>query len=106
MATLVLTLDLDPVRSDEARQHVRADVIPWVRRLPGFCGGRWVHSTDQSYCLVLAEFATDAEARHVVEIAQAQPVNPARSWNFDRAVVVGEAGLVDSPPGFRRPGAG
>jgi hypothetical protein len=82
---------------------VRADLIPWVRRLPGFCGGRWVHSLDHSYCLVVVEFESEAAARHVAEMARAQPTNPSRSWNFDRVVLAGEAGRVDSPPGFTLP---
>jgi hypothetical protein len=98
MATLVLTMDLDPARADEARRHVRVDVIPWVRRLPGFRYGRWVHGLDHTYCLVLVEFDTEEEAQRVAEIARAEQDNPARSWNFDRVLVAAEDGPIPSPP--------
>jgi hypothetical protein len=98
MATLMLTMDLDPSRADEVQRQVSMNVIPWVRRLPGFRSGRWVRSVDCSYCLVLVEFDTEAEAEEVAELARSQRNNPARSWNFDRIVVTEEIGLVGSPP--------
>jgi hypothetical protein len=98
MATLMLTMDLDPSRADEVQRQVSMNVIPLVRRLPGFRSGRWVRSLDHSYCLVLVEFDTEAEAQDVAELASAQRNNPARSWNFDRVIVTEEIGLVGSPP--------
>lgn len=100
MATLMLTMELDPARADEVLRQIRGDVIPWVRRLPGFSSGHWVRSIDQSYALVLVEFGTEAEAQDVADLAAAQRNNPARSWNFDRIVVAEELAVVESPPPF------
>lgn len=101
MATLVLTMELDPDRVDEVDRQVRADVIPWVRRLPGFRSGRWVRSLDHGYCVVLVEFDTDEAAQEVAALAGSQHPNPARSWQFDRVLVAEEIGAVGSPPDLR-----
>ncbi|RNL62128.1 hypothetical protein EFK50_09995 [Nocardioides marmoriginsengisoli] len=100
MATLMLTMELDPARADEVLRQIRGDVIPWVRRLPGFSSGHWVRSVDKSYALVLVEFGTEAQARDVADLAAAQRSNPDRSWSFDRIVVAEELAVVESPPSF------
>ncbi|MDP3893314.1 hypothetical protein, partial [Nocardioides sp.] len=98
MTALMLTMTLDPARSEEVLRHIRVDVIPWVRRLPGFGGARWIRSLDGSYCLVLVDFAEQEQAESVAQLARAQRDNPARSWNFDRIEVAEELAVVSHPP--------
>lgn len=89
---------LDPRRGDSVLRAVRDEVLPWVRRLPGFTTGRWLRSEDQGCCLVVLDFETLEEARSVAAIMAAETGDPARAWNVEKVVLADQIAVTSRPP--------
>ncbi|MFC5494370.1 hypothetical protein [Nocardioides caricicola] len=98
MATLVLTMALDPRRGDTVVRTVRDEVLPWVRRLPGFTAGRWLRSEDHGCCLVVLDFDTTDDARAVAELLAADAGHPARAWSLEKVVLADQIAVTSRPP--------
>lgn len=98
MATLVLTMVLDPRRDDAVLRTVRDEVLPWVRRLPGFAAGRWLLSEDRGCCLVVLDFDTADDARAVGALMAEEAGDPARSWNYELVVLADQIAVTSRPP--------
>lgn len=103
MATLVLTMALDPRRDDAVLRTVRDEVLPWVRRRPGFAGGRWLLSEDRSCCLAVLDFDTVEHARAVAALLAEEHGDPARSWSFAAVVVADQVAVTSRPPALGSP---
>lgn len=98
MTTLVLTMVLDPRRGDTVLRAVRDEMLPWVRRLPGFSTGRWLRSEDRGCCLVVLDFDTPDAARAVAQLVATEVGHPARAWNFEKVVISEEIAVTTRPP--------
>lgn len=103
MATLVLTMVLDPRRDDAVLRTLRDEVLPWVRRLPGFAAGRWLLSEDRSCCLVVLDFDTADDARAVARLVAEEDGDPARAWNFAKVVLADQVAVTSRPPALGSP---
>jgi hypothetical protein len=46
MHAVVISVELDPKRADEARELLESFTIPMAKAAPGFISGRWMRSAD------------------------------------------------------------
>ncbi|GAA4803432.1 hypothetical protein ACFQ0K_12115 [Nocardioides caeni] len=109
MTTLVLTLGLDPDRSPATLERLRAEVAPWLRRLPGFVTSRWLLGTERDHCTVVIDIAeatdpaepADEDRPTSVEVIrkalEARTADPARSWWCERVEVADDLHLAERP---------
>jgi hypothetical protein len=97
MTTLLISLDLDPGRSEEVVRLLRTEMAPWMRHQPGFVSSHWLLADDHRHCTVTVEFDDDGHARDVAAATLALPDNPARSWHVGRVEVVADLGLAPRP---------
>lgn len=97
MTTLLISLALDPDRSQEVIRYLRTDLARWIRRLPGFESSHWLLSEDRAHCTVTLTFDDRGPADQVAEALLATDPNPARAWNVDRVEHVWDLGLAHDP---------
>lgn len=94
---LVVTLALVPDRSEEVLARLRAEVAPWLRRLPGFVTSRWLLGTDHERCTVLLELAEPDVVPVLVAALDPGAHDTARSWWCERIEEVTDLGLALRP---------
>ena len=97
MTTLLVSLTLDPHRTEEVVRLLRGEMAPWMRRQPGFVSSNWYLAGDRHHCTITVEFQTQPDAERVAAATLALPGNPARSWNVERVEVVDDLGLAPRP---------
>lgn len=97
MTTLLVSLVLDPDRSEDVVRLLRSEMAPWMRRQPGFVSSHWLLAEDRAHCTITIEFGTAVEAKTVGEATRALPDIPARSWHVERVEVVDDLGLAPRP---------
>ena len=71
MHAVVVTVEIDTGRTDEAIRLLNTFTVPTVKQAPGFVSGTWVRSVDgahgQSLILFESEDAANAGARRAAE---------------------------------------
>lgn len=97
MPTLLVSLGLDPDRTEEVVRLLRVEVAPWMRRQPGFASSHWFLSEDRTRCTITVEFDDEPRARAVADATLALPSHPARSWHVERVEVASDLGLAPRP---------
>ncbi|KRB77154.1 hypothetical protein ASE01_10430 [Nocardioides sp. Root190] len=97
MTTLVVSLVLVPDRSEEVLARLRAEVAPWLRRLPGFVTSRWLLGTDQDRCTVLVELSGPEVVPVLTAALDPGGHDTARSWWCERIEEVTDLGLALRP---------
>ncbi|MDX6235034.1 MAG: hypothetical protein QOH68_4190 [Nocardioidaceae bacterium] len=97
MTTLLISLDLDPVRADEVVRLLRGEMAPWMRQRPGFLSSHWFLADDRGHCTIMVEFESEPEASEVARATLALPSNPARSWNVGRVEIVADLDFAPRP---------
>ncbi|HEY3922976.1 MAG TPA: hypothetical protein VGL75_00270 [Acidothermaceae bacterium] len=85
MNTMLVTMTLDPARSDEVERHFRDDVAPWATRQPGFVSGQWLSGGVQGFGIVVFDSQEHADAAAVGP--RSAPSVEGRAWNTDSVVV-------------------
>lgn len=95
--TLLISLDLDPARSEEVVRLLRTEMAPWMRHRPGFQSSRWFLADDHRHCTITVEFDDEQQATDVAEATLALPDSPARSWHVARCEVVADLDLAPRP---------
>jgi hypothetical protein len=85
MNTMLVTMTLDPARSDEVERHFREDVAPWATRQPGFVSGQWLSCGAQGFGIVVFDSQEHADAAAVGP--RSAPIVEGRAWNTDSVVV-------------------
>lgn len=97
MTMLVVSLVLVPDRSDEVLARLRAEVAPWLRRLPGFVTSRWLLGVDHDRCTVVVELADPGVVPTLVAALGPGAPDTARSWWCERIEEVSDLGLALRP---------
>jgi hypothetical protein len=92
MSTLVVTMTFDPTRVEQAHQHLRSDVMPWIVNQPGFLTGRWLSSEDGRRGLGIVEFESAATANAAARGPRNAPRDENRAWNIDSVDLVEQVG--------------
>jgi 2-methylcitrate dehydratase PrpD len=87
MATMLVSVTVDPARADEVVRLLRGEMAPWMRVQPGFVSSHWLLSDDRSHCTILVDFTAEEDARAVADATLALPTHPTRSWNVERVEV-------------------
>ncbi|WP_435771831.1 hypothetical protein [Nocardioides sp. SYSU DS0651] len=98
MTTLLLTLALDPERTEDVVERLRTELAPWLRRRPGFVTSRWLLADQQDRCTVVVEVGCGADLDHLLAAVRATHTNPARSWHCERVEAVQDLHLAERPP--------
>ena len=96
MTTVLVSLVLEPDRSDDVLARLRAEVAPWLRRLPGFVTSRWLLTEEHDRCTVLVELAR-GNGFVALREALSSEARSARSWRCERIELVTDLGLATSP---------
>ncbi|HYG92604.1 MAG TPA: antibiotic biosynthesis monooxygenase [Nocardioides sp.] len=97
MTTLLVSLTLDPERTDEVVRLLRGEMAPWMRRQPGFVSSHWYLAGDGGHCTITVEFDSEPAAEEVARATLALPGSRHRSWNVERVEVVDDLGLAPRP---------
>lgn len=97
MTALVVSLTLDPARTDEVVRLLRQEMAPWMRRQHGFVSSHWFLADDGAHCTITVDFDDLPAARAVAEATLALPSPPARSWHVERVEVADDLGLAPRP---------
>lgn len=77
MNTMIVTMALDPTRTDEVDRHFRNDVAGWARTRPGFVDGRFLRSEDGARGMGVVTFASAQEAAAAAAGPRSAPAGPA-----------------------------
>ncbi|UMG93123.1 antibiotic biosynthesis monooxygenase [Nocardioides sp. TF02-7] len=93
MATMLVSVTVDPARADRVLGLLRGEMAPWMRRQPGFVASHWSLDDDRTRCTIVVEFDAEEHARAVAEATLALPTHPARSWNVERVEVAADPDL-------------
>ncbi|MDP9234550.1 MAG: hypothetical protein M3P01_08360 [Actinomycetota bacterium] len=72
MHAVFVNVSIDPARVEEAREHLRSQVVPRVSQAPGFVAGYWTDSNEGggSSCLI---FDSESTAQQAAEMAKNVP---------------------------------
>jgi hypothetical protein len=70
MHVLVVTVEIDPDRFEEATEGLHSIVIPEVKGAPGFVSGTWGHSTDRTKGTGFIVFESEDAANTGAEMAR------------------------------------
>ncbi|KAA1418635.1 hypothetical protein F0U44_09045 [Nocardioides humilatus] len=97
MTTLLISLDLDPVRADEVVRLLRGEMAPWMRQQTGYLTSHWFLADDRQHCTITVEFEDRPQASDVAQATLALPSNTDRSWNVGRVEIVDDLGLAPRP---------
>ncbi len=73
MHAVVVNVDIDPARGDEARQFLHTVVVPGSIQWPGFVSGTWGRSVEGTHGVGMILFETEAAARNAAEQAVERP---------------------------------
>jgi hypothetical protein len=97
VTTLLISLELDPTRSDEVVRLLRDEMAPWMRRQAGYVTSHWLLADDHEHCTITVEFEDRPQADGVAEATLALASNTARSWNVGRVEIVDDLGIAPRP---------
>ena len=89
-SVVVVTMTLDPGRTEDVDAHFHRDVVPYVVSRPGFVSGRWLRSVDGSRGLGLLVFDTGEHAEAAAEGPRRASRDEDRAWNIERVEVFDE----------------
>jgi hypothetical protein len=75
MHAVVVTVEIDPARYDEARQMLDAQVVPQAKESPGFVRGTWARSVDgtRGHSFLIYNSEKNAQAAVSMATSQAPP---------------------------------
>ena len=91
---MVVTVDLDTARTDEAQQQLHEVTIPAVKAQEGFVRGAWLRSSDKSNGRGVLLFDTEEHAKATAAALAGQGQQsggPVTVRNIETFEVVGEA---------------
>lgn len=71
---MLVKIRVKPGRSDDALRGLKEDVVPMVKKAPGFLRGTWFGDDQSGHGLVV--FASEAEARQAASMVSAAPDDP------------------------------
>ena len=93
MHAVLVTVDIEADRSDEAATHLHGVVVPTVKAQPGFVRGAWMRAGDGSSGRGVLFFETEEQAGAAARAAEErqQPDSPARLRSVEIFEVVAEA---------------
>ena len=98
MATMLVSVTVDPTRADEVVRLLRGEMAPWMRQQPGFVSSHWFLSDGLDRCTIIVDFEAPDDARAVADATLALPSHPARSWNVERVDVATDLDLAPRAP--------
>jgi len=81
MNTMIVTMALDPARTDDVDRHFRDDVAAWARTRPGFVDGHFLRSEDGKRGIGVVTFASAQEAAAAAAGPRSAPPGPA--WSIE-----------------------
>ena len=73
MHAVVITVDIDAARGDEATAMLHSTVVPDVKKTPGFVSGTWARSVDGTRGHSLVIFESEDAAKAALEQAKQGP---------------------------------
>lgn len=93
MHAMVVTVDIDPGRADEAVKSLHEITIPTAKSQEGFVRGVWIQSTDRSNGRGIVLFDTEEHARAAAALAEQGPPPgaPVTIQSIEMFEVMGEA---------------
>jgi len=81
MHTMIVTMNLDPARTDEVDRHFQQDVARWAKAQAGFVKGSWLRSEDGTRGLGVVTFTSAATAAGAAVGPRSAPPGPA--WSIE-----------------------
>lgn len=87
MNVMLVTLKLDPSRSEEVDRHLREDVVSWATRQAGFVSGQWLRRADGQQGLGVVVFDSEDQANAAAFGPRSQPSVEGRAWNTESVAV-------------------
>ena len=87
MNVMLVSLKLDPSRTEEVDRHLREDVVPWATRQTGFVSGQWLRRVDGQQGLGLVVFDTEDQANAAADGPRSQPSLQGRAWNTESVAI-------------------
>jgi hypothetical protein len=87
MHTMLVSMTLDPARSDDVDRHFREDVAPWATRQPGFVTGQWLRLSGGAQGFGIVVFDSQEHADAAAVGPRSAPRVDGRAWNTDSVVV-------------------
>jgi putative acetyltransferase len=91
MHAVVVRVNIDPSRGDEAVKTLHDFVVPIAKRTKGFTGGYWCRSEDGTKGLSVEVFASEADARAFAADLSTPPGAPATIESFEVMEVTASA---------------
>jgi quinol monooxygenase YgiN len=92
MHAVVVTVNVAAGQFEAARKALQENVVPQVRKSPGFVKGYWVRSLDGGNGLSLVVFSTQADADNAAKMVRSNPVPPGVTLiNVEVREVIAEA---------------
>ena len=73
MHAIVVTVEIDPARADEAEAMLHSTVVPDVKQMPGFVSGTWARSADGTKGHSVVIFENEDAAKAAVGQARQGP---------------------------------
>lgn len=84
---MLVTMKLDPSRSEEVDRHLREDVVPFATRQAGFVSGQWLRRADSQQGLGVVVFDSQEQANAAADGPRSQPPVQERAWNIESVAV-------------------
>jgi quinol monooxygenase YgiN len=91
MYAVVVHIDLDPARAEEAVMALHQAVVPMAKQATGFVGGYWMRSDDDRAGVSVEVFDTKANADAFAAGAVTPPGSPATISQVDVMEVMATA---------------
>ena len=76
MFGVIIEVQVDPQREEEARSMVHDFVVPRAQALPGFQGGHWLRALDSDLIKEVFTFDSEDNARATVSRVQSEGPPP------------------------------
>jgi hypothetical protein len=76
MFGVIIEVEVDPNRDDEAREMVHDFVVPKAKALPGFQGGYWLRALEGDSIREVFTFDTEDNARAVAALVRSEGPPP------------------------------
>ncbi len=90
MSTLLVTMSIDPHRLEEARRHLREDVLGWASSQPGFLRGHWYANEDNTRGYGVVDFDTAQAAHAAADGPRGYTREASRAWNVESVDVLND----------------
>lgn len=84
---MIVTMTLDPQRTEDVVRHFYDDVIPWAQRQPGFRSGHWLSAPALTRGIGIVFFDTVESANAAAVGPRGQQHDERRAWNTDTVEV-------------------